>query len=139
MPPELQRYRGDGESSVSRVLAEGDYKCIYNPKASVHHWVTASRMTESYLYKRAFSQGISQSYSRIREKKSKGLYSTSQRFFLKFFSGTKYNALSMLRGEKRIFRIIRKGLLDGLLYHQKEVSRDDSLMEWVLKNNYLEG
>jgi len=49
MPQELIRFRGDGESHVSRYILVHGYKTLYHPKASVYHLVTHNRMTEDYF------------------------------------------------------------------------------------------
>jgi hypothetical protein len=67
-PQEMIKYRGDGETYVSDYIRQNNYKTIYNPKASVYHFVPKSRMTIDYFCKRAFNQGISDSYTEIRKK-----------------------------------------------------------------------
>jgi hypothetical protein len=42
------------------------YKAIYNPLASVYHRVPKSRMQVEYFCRRAYNQGISDSYTHIR-------------------------------------------------------------------------
>lgn len=128
MPPELVRFRGDGETYVSKYIFEKGYRTVYNPKASVYHWVSQERMTESYFCKRAYLQGISDSYSKIR------------------VDGLKlhrYNFIRILI--KRLPRIVRGKLeakiiisyLNGYIYHLNEVHKDSKLGEWVTKNHYL--
>jgi glycosyltransferase involved in cell wall biosynthesis len=65
-PQELIKYRGDGETYVADYIQKKKYKSIYNPKASIYHFVPKSRMTIDYFCKRAFNQGISNSYADIR-------------------------------------------------------------------------
>ena len=67
-PQDMIKYRGDGETSVSDYIRKKNYKTIYNPKASVYHFVPKNRMTLDYFCKRAFNQGISDSYTEIRKK-----------------------------------------------------------------------
>ncbi|MGC1307609.1 MAG: glycosyltransferase [Phormidesmis sp.] len=66
MPQHLIRYRGDGESYVSQYVFSKKYKTLYHPDASVYHWVPTSRMTVGYFCRRAYNQGISDSYSQLR-------------------------------------------------------------------------
>ncbi|GAF77238.1 unnamed protein product, partial [marine sediment metagenome] len=40
MPKDLIRYRGDGETSLSRKILNRGYKTLYNPAASVYHLVS---------------------------------------------------------------------------------------------------
>ena len=54
MPQEIIKYRGDGESYVSKYIEKNGYKTIYNPKASVYHLASTDRMTKKYFAKRAF-------------------------------------------------------------------------------------
>ncbi|MDJ0703956.1 MAG: glycosyltransferase [Leptolyngbyaceae cyanobacterium MO_188.B28] len=67
MPQELIRYRGDGESHVSQYVQANGYQALYHPEASVYHWVSASRMTIKYFCRRAYNQGISDSYTQLRK------------------------------------------------------------------------
>ena len=66
-PQEMIKYRGDGESSVSNHIRKQNYKTLYNPKASVYHFVPKDRMTLDYFCKRAFNQGISDSFANTRK------------------------------------------------------------------------
>ena len=67
-PQEMIMYRGDGETYISEYIRNRGLKALYNPKASVNHFVPRSRMTLDYFCKRSFNQGISNSYSEIRNK-----------------------------------------------------------------------
>jgi len=67
-PQDMIQYRGDGETSISIYIRKNNYKAIYNPGASVYHFVPKNRMTIDYFCKRAFNQGVSDSYAHIREK-----------------------------------------------------------------------
>jgi len=66
LPQELIRFRGDGESHASRFIQARGYKALYNPHAAVYHRVPKSRMTIEYFCRRAYNQGISDSYTAIR-------------------------------------------------------------------------
>jgi len=66
LPQELIRFRGDGESHVSRIIQAKGYKAMYNPQAAVYHRVPKDRMTIEYFCRRAYNQGISDSYTAIR-------------------------------------------------------------------------
>lgn len=66
MPQELIHFRGDGESHVSSFIQAKGYQALYHPGASVYHAVPRSRMTPAYFCRRAFNQGISDSFTAIR-------------------------------------------------------------------------
>lgn len=123
MPPELIKFRGDGETYVSRYILKQRYKTIYNPKASVYHYVPKERMTIDYFKRRAFLQGISDSYTDIRERKKRQLLYSYLKLGLKRLLGKDVTS--------------EKSYLDGYIYHQKEVKKDPKLLQWVLKEDYL--
>jgi hypothetical protein len=67
MPVELLRFRGDGESGLMRKFAAAGHRAWYDPASVVEHAVSAERMTHSYLRERSYRQGISDSFSEMRE------------------------------------------------------------------------
>ncbi len=145
MPREKIKYRGDGESYISRMILEKGYKTIFNPKASVFHFVPKSRMTKDYLYHRGFIQGISDSYTEIRENKKNKKYDKRTIF-------NKITNRLLARDIKNELHIIKKqlknvsnlyknqyntGHLEGYNYHQNEIKINDNLRKWVFQEKYL--
>jgi len=128
MPPELIRYRGDGETHIARYIMEHGYKALYHPKVSVHHLVPTDRLSESYFFKRAFNQGISDSYTDIRSKNSKSLWKPH------CFKFT-HRLLVILRNIRQAR--IQVGYLQGYCYHQDEVRNDPELYGWVMRETYV--
>lgn len=163
MPQEIIRYRGDGESYVSRYILEHGYKTLYHPKASLFHHVPKERMTLKYFYHRAYIQGISDSFTRMRKdsgldindcrNKDKNMKGTDNQAsyinFAKIYRLLKWGASSIKNRavlyKKKMFpteydRIrdgMKKGHREGYRYHQEEVKKDPKLLEWVLRENYL--
>ena len=138
MPPEMIRFRGDGETHVSRYILKKGYKVLYHPKASVYHFVPKERMTFEYFYKRAYAQGISNSYTQIRKA---GGVSRKHRIinrlrWLKSILEWKVKSFpnkSISHPEKEI----SSGYWNGFNYHQKEVREDKELLKWVLRKSYI--
>lgn len=138
MPEDLLKYRGDGESAVSLAILKRGYKTIFNPKASVYHWVPKSRMTFEYIYKRGYAEGISNSYIKIRKRGHQNLinYFRAISFFITRKSSVKI--LKTLRKNVSPNDIFTNGYLDGYLYHQREAYHNRELFEWVLQPVYYE-
>lgn len=128
MPMELIRYRGDGETYVARYIAAHGYKALYHPKASVYHLVPEERLSESYFRKRAFIQGISDSYTDIRRRMTR---SSQKRHYFKLLRWL----LLPLEGVRRVR--IRVNYLEGYCFHQDEVEADAQLYEWVTVKHYM--
>lgn len=123
MPQELMIYRGDGETHIANFLLKKGYKTIYNPKASVYHVVTKERMTKEYFAHRAFKQGISDSYTDIRENRKRNIKKSQVKIFLKKLLG------------KETF--LEEQYLKGYCYHQNLAQKDPKLMEWIKRESYI--
>ena len=133
MPENLLRYRGDGEISVSKGILEKGYKAIFNPKASIYHQVSNSRMTLEYLYKRAYAQGISDSYTLIRTTNS---WHKSR--VIALIRLTRLWLRGRMKKEEPFKSSLREGYWNGYWYHQKQVAGDPELLKWVMKKDYFE-
>ena len=118
LPQELIKYRGDGETAVSFAVRDLGLKAVYNPKAGVNHMVSAERLTPDYIYRRAFNQGISNSYASIRQTRALSPPMT-------YAPAT------------GILETVERGMVDGFNYHQQRVQSDKGLQEWVFRSNYL--
>jgi len=138
MPDNLLRFRGDGETSVATSVVNKGYAILYHPKALVYHLVATNRMSEDYLYRRAFAEGISTSYAITRM--SGGMS------FRLWFRNLQHRLAYPVRRcldiitckYTPITNAIRRGHWDGYWYHQQELQANNTLLEWVLKENYLQ-
>lgn len=124
MPQNLIRYRGDGETYVSQYIRSKGYKVIYNPKASVYHFVSAGRMTKKYFIQRAYNQGISDSYTDIRDNRRRYFFIKNIKLWLKKYLFNKDTAID-------------KSFVEGYQYHQEQVREDPQLLAWVKRDSYI--
>jgi glycosyltransferase involved in cell wall biosynthesis len=146
MPWELIKFRGDGETAVSKAIIELGRKAVYNPRAGVYHYLPEARMTKEYLYRRAFAQGISNSFADVRAMRSENiqaerLCSSSSFGFKKTFQRLKEYVKAYTHKDnemKEIFQILEKGQSDGYNFHLAEVKKDPELLRWVMKRNWLD-
>ena len=131
--------RGDGETGLQKKIYEAGYKVIYEPKAWVYHRIPASRLTPHYFKWRAFIQGISDSYSRVRE------LNKSKSFFFRLLTES---ASSLLRSSLYYLKslVLRNRSIrlraDSLYWygrggHQLRVLCNPELRSHVLKDTYL--
>lgn len=138
MPNELIHFRGDGETHVSRYVQAAGLTSIFHPGASVYHKVTPERMTFGYFRQRGFNQGISNSYTALRDQN--------------FSVSRKSNILSRaaywcFRKSKEIFFVNAKmknalnefyiGQKEGYAYHQQLYRDVAEIREWVHKPKYF--
>ncbi len=138
MPKELIRFRGDGETYLSQMALQSGKKTIYHPGASVYHWVSKSRMTPEYFKERSFSQGISDSYTDLRNQatprinrktKVKRIIRQGKTFIKEIIKGRK--------ADIAISELSRNPYEDGYKFHQKQFYQNQEMKEWVVKPHYL--
>lgn len=147
MPQDLIRFRGDGETHVSHHVAENGLRCLFDSRASVYHLVSQSRMTFEYFRQRAFNQGVSDSFSCLRNP------SPAQ----KPDSFTQVNKLRSTMGKlkalifghscsdgncedpelQKILKVMSEGYREGYDYHQRMYLEDAEVRAWVHKPDYL--
>lgn len=142
MPQELIRFRGDGETHVSRFVSALGLRCVFDSRASVHHAVPAERMTVEYFRKRAYNQGISDSYSQLRagadaaDHSSRDVLAVARRIAhgldarIREF-GPQAAVLRELR------RTVAAGRQEGLSFHRAAYRDDAEVRNWVHKTDYF--
>jgi glycosyltransferase involved in cell wall biosynthesis len=162
IPDALQCFQGDGETGLTmKAFAQG-YKAVFTPGATVYHFIPTSRMTTEYFERRAYYQGICDSYSMVRRdgrvtKVQWHLGIASQ------FRRTRELAGAALRQTKRLYvgefrrmvaitqreispvndtrsvaiqQRIQRAYEAGFDFHRDAVSRNPELLAWVLRSDY---
>jgi hypothetical protein len=145
MPAEMLRFRGDGESHVTRHLRSKGLLAMFDSAASVHHRTPRARMTMDYIDKRAFAQGVSDSYTAARRQRGPS-------------SQLRGSTAARVRGGIRRLRERWRcrGIVDpagrqmlevrlaasrswyrGFAWHQALLREDASLLRWVLQESYI--
>jgi glycosyltransferase involved in cell wall biosynthesis len=138
MPKELIRFRGDGETHVSRHVAESGLKCVFHSGASVYHKVTPERMTFAYLHQRGFNQGVSDSYTELRNQNRPA--STVRRSLVRRATSWGLRNLRNVmsdRDVKHALEHMKLGHREGYVYHQKAYRDDPALRAWVHRQTYF--
>ena len=164
LPEQLICFRGDGETYVSRYIAAKGYTAFYHPEASVYHHVPQNRMTIEYLCQRAYNEGISSSYAKIRT--THGLDGGaligpteiygSDSLWARVRGKHPREIVAALRNRvKRLVRnrsqstaekssgtqaeyskAIAAAYEAGYAFHQKAVQESEMLLAWVLRSDY---
>ncbi len=138
VPWHLRRFRGDGETALSDAASKHQLTAIYDPDAAVTHLVPRARLTVKYFKRRAYLQGISDSYTNLRGLHLAGNDSECPKsnrrelisnFVKRFFGGIRYAAdliVSQVQASHR----------KGYRYHQSQFKRDRQVRDWVLRPDY---
>jgi len=140
MPFNLIHFRGDGETAISKYIENNKLKTLYNPKASVYHLITTDRLTVDYFSRRAFLQGISDSFTKLREKDTNNSESITFKRKLRQWIHYYKNQLSTILQTTRYTESEKqryKSYTTGFDYHQKMYKSNQDVKNWVLKENYF--
>ena len=137
MPNELLKYRGDGETHVSRYVEESSMLCAFSKDASVFHLVTENRMSSEYFENRGFNQGISDSFF------AKRLVSKKKIMPVKFFKRTinffarRLTYFFYSKDVKFIINAVQKSYKEGFSFHDKAYKSDEDVYNWVHKEFFF--
>ncbi len=145
IPADFQMFQGDGETGLSMKAFEKCYKVIYHPGIQLYHLISKERLTINYFEKRAFYQGVCNSFTYLRNKyftENEKIISTAQRFsfFRKVYRRLKsvwkqinYPESNEIKALKQRFAEKEK---EGYQFHQKAFQNDEKVQQWVLKKDY---
>jgi glycosyltransferase involved in cell wall biosynthesis len=142
IPQRIQQYQGDGETGLTMKAVASGLKAIYSPGLLLHHLVPKERLIFSYFKKRAFYQGVCNSYTHQR---SLALNEeTKDGFNLKKKISPIYHKIKNIinnvtkeySATDKMFKELQKIENDGFKFHLKHFKADKKVREWVLKNNY---
>ncbi|MFC1695077.1 glycosyltransferase [Pseudomonadota bacterium] len=140
VPNELIRFRGDGESHISKHVADSGMKCIFDSRASVYHAVTEQRMSFEYFRRQAFNHGISDSFTALREspphKSSLGPIKSMAQWFTTKKSDRRRWDMGREPRLKELSRLVRDGYSEGFRFHQEQYQADPEVRAWVHKPDY---
>lgn len=141
MPEELIRFRGDGETYVSRFVVESGMKCLFHPGASVYHKVAPERMTYGYFRQRGYNQGVSDSYTVLR---SGGTHARSQRSLPYRCARWGWNQIRSAAARiqtpaatRTALENFNAGHREGYAFHQDAYRADPEVREWVHRERYF--
>lgn len=143
MPSNLVEFRGDGEGNISKYVYQNGMSALYDPLASVYHFVPRGRMTIDYFCQRSFRFGIEKSYLNLRSKNKE----YGQSFFIKtkkvissciIRCKEKIKSLIILTDKTDFEKQIENAEKAGYNYHKYKYCHDSAFREWVHRVDYWE-
>jgi len=139
----LQKFQGDGETGLTNKAREKGYAALYSPGLKLYHIVPAGRLTASYFERRAFYQGVCNSFTELR--KNKGTLSTNNGIIQKLKPCLKnyYRKLKLklqVSSHQTQLQLLLLKLerqqKEGYLFHQRKFKKEEKVRNWVLKDNF---
>jgi glucosyl-dolichyl phosphate glucuronosyltransferase len=141
VPLEFQMFQGDGETGLTIKAVNAGKKAIYYPGLLLNHIVPKERLTKEYFGKRAFFQGVCDSYSYLRKG---GTPISNAEIFIDFSKTIlrrfiKKQVVDFRSPEvKEIRSLTEKQYKGGYQFHQAWFKKSPVVREWVLRDNYLD-
>ncbi len=166
LPDHLQHFQGDGETGLTMKANERGYRAVYQPWAVVYHHIPRTRLTPEYFERRAFFQGVCDSFTHIRRARGIDLLHRDgpwesrlarlTREALRVAAYARHpvrhgwnftrrmgarteaalRALAEDREVRAIKRRVERAYHRGYAFHQEAVRRQPLLLEWVLRPDY---
>ena len=153
VPSHLQHFQGDGETGLTIKANTQGYRAIYQPKALVYHRIPAARLTLEYFERRAFFQGVCDSFTAIRQSGGitvpqimrEAAHEVPGRRLVRYAChlirhprSNAYRILRRLAGlkVKHMHERIEQAYRAGYDFHHNAVREHPILLGWVLRENY---
>ncbi|MCY1517289.1 hypothetical protein D9M68_519620 [compost metagenome] len=146
MPQHLQKYQGDGETGLTLKAAANAYEATYSPQLALKHYVPKERLSPEYLKKRAFFQGICESFTQLRkEYLSVSVVNKHYRKGIRDHLHPYYKWVKVFLHQKRdqappeirtLLKMLHEIERSGYDFHQQQFYNDNKIRGWVLKDNY---
>ena len=131
VPARYQRWQGDGETGLAYKALEAGVRTDYRQAALLRHVIGADRLIPAYFEKRAYFQGVCDSFSRIRA----GTEPQADT------DGPKQIPVNPETGWGAVAYPARLSAFHahnrGWRYHQTEVAHDPELLSWVRRKDFL--
>jgi len=150
IPSNFQHFQGDGETGLTMKGEILNKKALYHPGLLLYHEVSNSRMTYDYFDKRAYYQGVCNSYTKIR----RDFFQLGNQ---KSISPSRYIKNVIIRKIlHKIKSLVRKNHneenieylklntrfkqkeKEGFDFHHKVALENQVLKNWVLKSDYFD-
>jgi glycosyltransferase involved in cell wall biosynthesis len=132
VPERFQRWQGDGETGFTMKFQEAGYRADYLQDVKVLHLCRPERLSVEYFNKRAYFQGVSDSFTQIRKGTAPLSEQTTQAS-----TGQAPPVFPWSSESAQVKRLTDQAYRDGWMFHQREVAADPVLLAWVRRENYF--
>lgn len=143
---DAQQFQGDGETGLTLKAAENGLLANYHPDLLLYHYVNKERVTKAYFKKRAYFQGVSNSFTDLRKLHLNNIPLPSNEKSLRDKLHPYYRWIKNFVPRKKQVNIpeeisdlmddLAKNELNGYQFHQDFFNKDSKVKAWVLKADY---
>lgn len=159
VPAHLQRWQGDGETGLTLKVQAAGLRADYRQGALLRHLCGPDRLNVEYFKKRAYYQGVCDSFTRIRAgaEPQPALAATPKPEPPP--TPNWYRRLRAMAGRKirqrfcpppaappnpwacasdAVSAMTHQAYQDGWWFHQREVAADPALLDWVRRGDFFD-
>jgi glucosyl-dolichyl phosphate glucuronosyltransferase len=133
VPVAVQRWQGDGETGLGLRAKASATRCMYLQDALLHHLVSADRLTLEYFGKRAYYQGVCDSFTRIRAGAEPAAESSGPRPMPPAPAG---GATPWAKAAHPVRMAAAASYNEGWVFHQKQAAADPLLLQWIRRPDF---
>ncbi len=158
VPKQLMRWQGDGETGLTMKIASKGHKAVYRQNSLLLHQCGPERLNHSYFAKRAYYQGVCNSFTelrvRLKDQKNNVMPASAKKqiFIVRALRKLKRQLACSLRQKsspimqhstwaasaEEVRKICRKAENDGYFFHQMAAEQDPYLREWICREDYFD-
>jgi glucosyl-dolichyl phosphate glucuronosyltransferase len=133
VPARVQRWQGDGETGLGYRAKTSQVGCMYLQDALLHHVISADRLTPEYFGKRAYYQGVCDSFTRIRAGTDPAAEPSGPR---QRPGAPGHDATPWAKAAYGVRMIAVDSYNEGWVFHQKEAAGDRRLLQWIRRPDF---
>jgi glucosyl-dolichyl phosphate glucuronosyltransferase len=134
VPPGLQRWQGDGETGLTRKAKGSGVRARYVQEALVYHIIGQDRLTPAYFARRAYYQGVCDSFTSIRS----GVEPSSTRLGPQSIPPRTADTSGWVAIAYDIRAATVGAYNSGFAFHQQEAEQDPALLRWIRRADFLD-
>jgi glycosyltransferase involved in cell wall biosynthesis len=147
LPEYLQRWQGDGETGLTMKVKKAGLMASYSENAGVYHLCGNDRLNVEHFCKRAYYQGVCDSYAQIRsgiapKMKSKSMRIVEYRNIIRSIIFVFISSLLRFQAFESDYRFVKnktdRAYMEGWRFHQSEAALDPHLQRYIRKLNYFD-
>lgn len=144
VPNKMQRWQGDGETGLTKKVFSKGYKSKYSQQVLLFHECGPERLNFEYFKRRAYYQGVCNSYTSIRSGAEyrqlyRAIFSEKLNFIPSLIQNLRVKVCGNNdRTHNKVMQEIELSYQAGFKYHQNEVANDPKLKSWVTRDNYFD-
>ena len=148
VPTHLQRWQGDGETGLTKKVEAASVRADYLQSALLFHRCGPERLNQDYFKRRAYYQGVAESFSHVRSGRDprrdslppelhlphRRLAAAARAMVQRLSGSTSWRSAEV----SGMLKATGAARIAGWQFHQAEVASDPRLLAWVRRPDFTE-